>query len=86
MDELYTKLLDRGLEIMKEQDEDVLHAATIDYNHDISSLAAAAGHCYMVLPPEQAMVVGKSLTEIAFYLGYLAGKQEGNLSLWEDQL
>lgn len=86
MDELYTKLLDRGMELMEEQDEDVMHAATIDHNHDISSIAAASGHCYMVLPPEQAVAVGKVMTEIAFYLGYLAGKEEDNLKLWEDQL
>ena len=86
MDELYAKLFDRGIEIMKEQDENVMHAVTIDHNHDISSIAAAVGCCYMVLPPEQATVVGKTMAEIAFYLGYLAGKEEGNLSIWEDQL
>ena len=85
-DQLYSEMLNRGLEIMKEQDEDAIHAVTIDHNHDISSIAAAIGHCFMVLPEEQAMVVDKSLTEIAFYLGYLAGKDEGNLTLWEDQL
>ena len=86
MDDLYAELLDRGMELMKEQNEDVMHAVTLDHNHDISSIAAGVGHCYMVLPPEQAAVVNKTLTEIAFYLGYLAGKEEGNLSIWEDQL
>ena len=85
-EQLYQEMLQRGLEIMKEQDEGAMHAVTIDHNHDISSMAASAGHSYMMLPPEQATIVGKTLTEIAFYLGYLAGKEEGNLKLWEDQL
>ena len=86
MDELYAELLNRGMELLKEQDEDVMHAVTIDHNHDISSIAAAICHCYGVLPAEQATVVCKSMAEILFYLGYLAGKDEGNLKLWEDQL
>ena len=85
-EELYRELLNRGMELLKEQDEDVLHAVTIDHNHDISSIAAAISHCYAVLPEEQAITVCKSMAETLFHLGYLAGKEESNLSIWEDQL
>ena len=85
-EDLYKELINRGLEILKEHDEDAIHAVSIDHNHDISSISASVGHCYMTLPPEMAAVVSKSMVETVFYLGYLAGKEEGNLKLWEDQL
>ena len=78
-------LLTRGVELLGLYDIDVVNAISIDHNYDLSSIAATTAF-YTTLPEGDSANAFKSLAVIAFYLGYLAGKEEGNLSLWEDQL
>ncbi len=83
-----TELLVRGLELLGEYKDrsDIIHALTTDHNEDLSAIALSITMIAMVLPGESSVRTAKSFVEVAFYLGYLAGKEEGNLKLWEDQL
>ena len=81
------ELLERARELLDEYDDVAIHAATNDYNTDLSALAALIGGGVIGgASAEQLVSATKAAMELAFYLGYLAGKEEGNLKLWEDQL
>ena len=81
------ELLERACELLDEYDEEAIHAVTIDHNTDLSALTSLVTGALMGGADMLQLISGnKAAMEVAFYLGYLAGKQEGNLSLWEDQL
>ena len=81
------ELLERARELLDEYDDVAIHAVTIDYNTDISALASIVTGGLIGRADLSQLIAGtKSAMELVFYLGYLAGKEEGNLKLWEDQL
>lgn len=81
------ELLERACELLGKYDEEALHAVTIDHNVDLAALASLIPGALMGRVDTQQLInTTKSAMEVAFYLGYLAGKDEGNLKLWEDQL
>ncbi|KKM05594.1 hypothetical protein LCGC14_1752480 [marine sediment metagenome] len=81
------ELLERARELLDEYDDVAIHAVTIDHNVDLAALAAIITGGLVGGANLLQLINGtKSTVELAFYLGYLAGKEEGNLSIWEDQL
>ena len=81
------ELLKRASEILDEYDEEAVHAVTIDHNTDLAALTSLVTGALIGGADMMQLINGaKSAVELAFYLGYLAGKDEGNLKLWEDQL
>ena len=85
------ELLERASELLDEYDEEAIHAVTIDYNVDLSALTSLVTEGLMggfIRGADISQLINgvKATVEAVFYLGYLAGKEEGNLKLWEDQL
>ena len=81
------EMMERGVELLMEVEEHDVHAVTIDHNKDISALAFAMTVGIEKAPDfSQQMNLIKCFFETVFYLGYLAGKNEGDLSVWEEQL
>ena len=76
-----------GMEIIKNIDFDAVHAISIDKNDELSFISAVIGTIALSSSDPIALsIVTKVAIEAAFYLGYLTGKAEGDLSLWEEQL
>ena len=77
----------RGTAQLERFDEDAIHVVTVDYNDVLSDISAALGLLHFVRGVDEGSArTTKCMIETVFYLGYLAGKNTPDVSLWEDQL
>ena len=86
-DQDFLAMSERGKEAVKNGDYDAIHIVSRDHNEALSDLSAFIGAASMLINnPFDLSTIVKCAIEMAFYLGYTAGKDAPDLSLWEEQL
>ena len=88
MDKYFLELAQQGANIVKAHKNvsDEITALCIDHNDTLSGLSASIGMVAMLGDLIETAQYTKAVIELIFYLGYQAGKDDPDLSLWQDQL
>ena len=90
MDVSFLELVRQGNSILESHldKQAVIDAVCIDNNTTLSALSAGIASVSIVsgAASVNAALYTKIIMSLAFYLGYLEGKNSPDLSLWEEQL